>query len=102
MDKRDLQKIVWETLNFLKQRRMAYHETFKDTSYANQYVLKDLAKFCHWGATPFQPGERETLIFIGRQQVLLRIKQHLSLSDQDLFKLYSGGANPQVIGENDD
>lgn len=80
-----------DALEFLGDRRKAYQLTFSHTSVPAQEVMKDLTQFCHWGATPFNDeSERATCVMIGRQQVLLRIKQHLGLTDEQLFAIASG------------
>ncbi len=90
-----LKSMVQNTLALLHDRRLAYRLTFPDQSKPAQEVLADLTKFCHWGSTPFNPDPNVTLVIIGRQQVLLRIKQHLNLSDEQLFALYNGQSVPR-------
>ncbi len=77
------------TLGFLSGRKTDYQFAFG--SPAGQRVLMDLAPFCRAAETCGVPGDRDkTMILIGRNEVWLRIQQHLNLSQEDLFLLYSG------------
>ena len=99
--------LIRETVDFLRIRkrgyqlafgrmkavtrlREAYNAVFAD--YAGQMVLIDLAKFCRASETTFHPlqSERTQAMLEGRRQVWLRIEQHLRLSQDELFALYSG------------
>jgi len=102
MNSKAVRKAVHNTLALLHWRRNAYRLTFGQHNASATVVLTDLAKFCHWGATPFAPDQRLTDVMIGRQQVMLRIKQHLGLSDEQLFAIYNGQAIPARLAEEDD
>lgn len=97
-----MKKLIDDTLGFLRSRRIAYRVTFGRQNGHAQAVLRDLTQFCHWGATPFTPDPRETDVMIGRQQVLLRIKQHLGLSDEQLFAVYNGSPVPSKVDDEED
>ncbi len=75
---------------YLRDRKMAYVETFKKDSLAAQFVLEDLAKFCRAHKTTFDPMKSHERLE-GRREVFLRIAQHLELSIEDLFKLITKG-----------
>jgi hypothetical protein len=94
------------SVDFLRDRRKAYRLAFGHqkivirlrTAYwtvfgniAGQLVLQDLARFCRANETTMLPGAEaatpETLE--GRRQVWLRIQRHLSLTPEQLFKVYS-------------
>lgn len=91
----NVRQMIQNTLALLHTRSRAYRLTFGTHNAHANVVLHDLAKFCHWGASPFQAGQRETDVMIGRQQVLLRIKQHLHMTDEQLFAVFNSSPYPQ-------
>jgi len=79
------------TLDFLRGRKNSYKYTFSLTNPAAVEVLEDLTKFCRGCESAAVPGDHDrTLILLGRQEVFLRIQQHLNLTPEQLFKLYTG------------
>ncbi len=72
----------------LGDRRHVYRETFKGP-YA-EVVLKDLARFCRAHESTFMPDDRAHALAEGRREVWLRIQNHLNLSPDELWALYSG------------
>ncbi len=79
-----------QTLRFLGDRKRAYQLTFQTSQPANITVLADLAKFCRANESCAVPGDRDrSLILEGRREAWLRIQQHLNLSTEQLFALYS-------------
>lgn len=109
-----------KTLQFLRQRQIAYKLAFSKKrivtslrrafrsvfgSYAGQAVLIDLAKFCRAHETTYHPTQdrRTQEILEGRRQVWIRIQDHMRLSQEQLFTIYSGQNFPaELEGENDD
>jgi hypothetical protein len=88
--------IIETTLDFLSGRKRAYQLTFQLKQPANVAVLDDLSKFCRASETCAVPGNHDkTMMLLGRQEVWLRIQQHLQLPPETLFALYSGGQPPQ-------
>ncbi len=100
-----LREEVRRTLDFLKFRKTNYQLAFGLTRVvagvrrayrtlfggpAGQAVLRDLEKFCRANETCFHEDARLNLILEGRREVWLRIQQHLNLTPDDLFQLYSG------------
>ena len=83
-----IQALIEHTKRFLAGRAGAYRRTFAKDNGDAQRVLKDLASFCRAHETVFRPTERETGILIGRQEVWLRIHQHLKLTDDELWALF--------------
>lgn len=81
------QELYYRTLDFLKLRSRAYRLTFQNSG--SNDVLKDLARFCRAGKTPFQADDRRTYVAIGRQEVFQRILDHLHLSPDELYKIYN-------------
>lgn len=101
-----------DALQFLKNRKTAYQLTFRPIAYsavgwwqrfrmmvramgvqqpASVDVLIDLARFCRANETTFVPKDRDAaLVLAGRREVFLRIQQHLNLTNDQLFALYSG------------
>lgn len=98
-------------LDFLRDRKRAFQLTFRNpvepksrlfrlTRWAYRWifgrpagwmVLADLAKFCRAAESCVVPGHPDkTLLLAGRQEVWLRIQQHIQLAPDELFALYSG------------
>jgi len=75
----------------LGERRYAYKKTFSGP--LAEVVLKDLARFCRAHESTFHDRERVALILEGRKQAWLRISEHLNLSPEQLWALYSKGAD---------
>lgn len=82
---------IGAVIEFLRDRKRAYQLTFELMQPANQIVLGDLARFCC--ACRTTKTEREA----GRREAWLRIQNHLHLTEEQLFALYSG--NPAVPTE---
>jgi hypothetical protein len=72
----------------LNRRRYAFTQTFKGP-YSDE-VLKDLARFCRAHESTHDANERDSLVFEGRRQVWLRLQEHLRLTPDQLWELYSG------------
>ena len=72
----------------LSNRRHAYRMTFNGPLSA--VVLKDLARFCRAHESTFHKDARAHAVAEGRREVWLRIEQHLKLSPDQLWELYSG------------
>lgn len=73
---------------FLMGRQTAYRVVFGGGPHAED-VLADLAKFCRANQTTFHPDPRIEGRLDGRREVWLRITQHLNLTPDELWKLYS-------------
>lgn len=85
--------MVSRTLEFLRNRKQCYQLTFEKRQPANVTVLIDLASFCRANESCVVPGDRDrTLMLEGRREVWLRIQQHLNLTPEQLFDLYSNNA----------
>jgi hypothetical protein len=79
----------WEKLKqALWARRHQYQLCFR--SPPGQEVLKDLARFCRAHESTFHADPRAHAMAEGRREVWLRIQQHLNLSPDQLWELYSG------------
>lgn len=86
-----IDKAVEATLDFLRGRKNAYKFTFSLTNPAAVQVLEDLTKFCRGAESAAVPGDHDrTMMLLGRQEVFLRIQQHLNLTPEQLFELYTG------------
>ena len=87
---------------FFSRRRSAYVTTFRGPEAT--IVLADLAKFCRANETVFHPEQRVTDALIGRNEVWLRIQQHLKLSDDELLEIYTGEKRrpgPRIVASED-
>lgn len=94
-------KIVENTLIFLRDRKTAYLLKFGAKDGATRLIMKDLAKFCRWQEGAFHANPRITDRLLGRQDVLRRINEHLGLSDTQLMALYNSSPVPDLIQEDD-
>lgn len=75
----------------VQTRKTAYQLTFQKDQPANVEVMIDLARFCRANETCVVKGDRDaSLVLEGRREVWLRIQQHLGLTPEQLFSLYSG------------
>lgn len=83
---------TWETtMAFLRGRKSAYRNTFSTSNLASRIVLEDLAVFCRANETCVVVGDHDrSQVLEGRREVWLRINQHLHLSPEQLFELYTG------------
>ncbi len=84
--------LVDEMKSILRLRKSAYQQTF-DGHGAPRQVLIDLARFCRATESVFHPNESMKNVLIGRNEVWLRIQQHLNLSSEELFQLQEGRRN---------
>lgn len=75
----------------LGARRYAYRATFKGPH--AEIVLMDLARFCRAHQSTFLPDARAHAVLEGRREVFLRIQNHLKLTDEQLWELYSGASS---------
>ena len=72
----------------IASRKGAYLAVFDPSGAKTDAVLDDLAKFCRANESTFHPDERTHVLLEGRREVWLRIKNHLDLTNEDLFKLF--------------
>ena len=79
---------IQKAKEFLRARKLAYHQVFNPESVAGQAVLRDLAKFCRAHETTFHKDQDLSKVLQGRHEVWLRIQQHLNLTSEQLWKLY--------------
>jgi hypothetical protein len=72
---------------FIARRRTVYVQTF-NTPFGEE-VMEDLARFCRAEDTTFHMDPRVHAALEGRREVYLRIKKHLTLSDEQLFNIFA-------------
>lgn len=72
----------------LMRRRHQYQIAFR--SPPGEAVLRDLARFCRANKSTFHENERVHALAEGRREVWLRIANHLNMSPDELWRLYSG------------
>lgn len=78
-------------IDWLRIRKTNYQLTFELRQPANQAVLIDLARYCRANETCVVKGDPDaTRVLEGRREAWLRIQQHLQLTPEQLFALYSG------------
>lgn len=83
-----MNRLVEAARAFVSRRQQCYARTFAGPEAA--VVLKDLAKFCRAGKSTFHTDPRIDALQAGRQEVWLRIAQHLKMTEDDLYKLLGG------------
>lgn len=74
---------------FINRRATAYRTTFTGIG-PSRVVLEDLSKFCRANESTFHPDSHVAARLDGRREVWLRVMQHLNLTQEELFRLYSG------------
>lgn len=87
-----MNELVERTMNFVRRRSRAYNTVFKN-SRGGGIVLEDLAKFCRANESTFHADARMHAVLEGRREVWLRIQQHLNLTPNELFALYTGNSH---------
>lgn len=80
-----------------RDRQVAYGQTFTGSDAAEK-VLADLEKFCRADESCFNPDDRLTAILLGRQEVILRIRDFLNLTIDEICQKYGV---PSAIQEPD-
>lgn len=73
-------------LSFVENRVRAFRLTFGCPSGA--IVLKDLAEFCRYNRTAFDPDPRVHAALEGRRDVFLRILEHMRLTPEQYLELH--------------
>lgn len=84
-----LPAMIEKLKEFLHQRRNSYKRLFHFENRDAQVVLTDLAKFCRAHESTFNPDERTHALLEGRKEVWLRLQQHLNMTEEELWLLYS-------------
>lgn len=85
-------------MNFLRRRKRAYQLVFNKNAPQVQIVLGDLAKFCRANEDTHSGSAVNTAYLNGRRSVFLRLTQHLCLTPDELFVLYT---NAQIAPNKD-
>ena len=81
--------------DFLKGQKQDFQLAWSNQP-ASERMLAALGKFCNANKTPTAYGKdgrvdaEQTYINLGRQEVWLFIQQHLNLTTQQLYRLYTG------------
>lgn len=88
-----------EVFGFMHRRKQAYQLTFQVNQPANVEVMEDLMKFCRYRESTFHPDARIAANLDGRREVMLRIMNHLNLSEEQLAQLYAGNSAVVVRSE---
>lgn len=83
-----MNEAIGRVVDFLRGRKRDYQTVFG--SPVGQRILTDLAVFCRATETCFDPDERLHAVAEGRREVFLRIANHLNLSTEQLYAIYSG------------
>ncbi len=78
---------------FIFARQTAYRRTFKGAP--GEVVLADLMSFCRAQESVYNPDQRLTDVAIGRNEVWLRIQNHIRLSPDEMFAISTTGQPTQ-------
>ena len=81
--------MIEEVKEYLFKRRRSYCRVFDKANPDVHLILSDLAKFCRAQETCFAADDRTTALLEGRREVLLRIQQHLNMTEEELWSIYS-------------
>lgn len=79
-----------QTARLLRSRQEAYRRVFVPSGDLD-IVLSDLGRFCRGDRTAFDADPRIHALLTGRQEVWIRIMDHLKLSLDELIDRYAGG-----------
>ncbi len=80
---------VDRALRFINRRSTAYRTTFTGVG-PSRVVMADLARFCRASKSTAHPDPYMAARFDGRREVWLRIREHLDLTQEELYRLYAG------------
>lgn len=97
-------KRLRQAYNFIRGRRLAYQSVFPRPSVPVEIVLEDLARFCRANASTAHKDPYIAARLDGRREVFLRIQQHLHLTDDEIWRLATGGASvptPDPTGDDE-
>jgi hypothetical protein len=84
-------------IDFLRSRKQEYMALVRwmmvqsgamDFTPGRMRAMADLAKFCRWGQTCFDPDPRIHAVLEGRREAFQRIVDHLQLNPIQLAALY--------------
>jgi len=84
---------MFSLLDRILRRRSHYRQAFRTDNPSAAFVLADLRRFCKVDQPAIVIGQNgqtdiyATGMMAGRQEVFMRIQQHLNLSDSQLMKL---------------
>jgi len=87
---RKIHVLASRAIDFVRSRKRTYQLTFGTP--AGQQVLIDLAGFCRANETCFNADPRLHAVLEGRREVWLRIANHLNLTTDQLYALYTGAS----------
>lgn len=77
-----------ETLKYFGEWKAAYQLAFGK---GDSPAFADLAAFCHLRETCFVKGDSDaSLVMEGRRQAILRIRNFLDLTPEELVQLHTG------------
>ena len=80
-----------EVKAFVQSRKTAYQQVFEgDGNVASKAVLSDLERFCRHSESCFNADPRIHALLEGRREVVLRIKDFLTLPVEELCRKYHG------------
>lgn len=86
-ERKTREEALEETRASLFARQADYQQTFTGEPQAR--TLADLAAFCRANQSTFHPNPHVAARLDGRREVWLRIQDHLRLSPEQLWDLYS-------------
>lgn len=89
-DEQALQKRYHAMLDTMRDRKVAYSRIFDVETNEAKLVRDDLARFCREFSSSFHPDPRIHALLEGRREVVLRIKDFLELSVEELVAKYGG------------
>ena len=82
------EQLVREEKEKLFARKRAYLNVFDESNQFLVDVLQDLARFCREKESTFHADPRIHALLEGRREVMQRIKDHLEMESDDLWRKY--------------
>lgn len=87
---RKIHVLASKAIDFVRTKKRTYQLTFGTP--AGNEVLIDLARFCRANESTFHEDPRLHAVLEGRREVWLRISNHLNLTTDQLYALYTGNS----------
>jgi hypothetical protein len=86
-----LEDVADATRRLLLRRKEAYTRVFEGNPMGDdiKIVMEDLARFCRADETTFDANDRVHALLTGRQEVMMRIRDHMRLGFDALFDKYA-------------
>lgn len=91
LDKDRITETEAQTLQYLRVRQEAYRRMFSGEAQDGdaEIVMRDIKAFCRGDTSTYHDSERVHVLLTGRQEVYMRIMDHMRLTYDDLVTKYT-------------